>query len=72
MPLLCLDSETEEPLEVETKSELEYVMVVGIVCLSGIALLILVSLGLMVSFVHWPLYSKGKFCLFCGGAEVNI
>ncbi len=33
----------------ESDNELEYVMVIGVVCLSGIALLILVSLGLMVS-----------------------
>ncbi len=31
------------------RSELEYVMVVGVVCLSGVALLVIVSLALMVS-----------------------
>ena len=47
---------TEPVTNFENDNELEYVMVIGVVCLSGIALLILVSLGLMVSTTWLPPY----------------
>ena len=51
--LFLFVEDNDRLMEADKSSDLEYIMVVGIVCLSGIALLIIVSLGLMVSLKNF-------------------
>ena len=59
--LLSFVEDNDKLMAVDKNSDLEYIMVVGIVCLSGIALLIIVSLGLMVRL---NLFCKTFLCIY--------